>query len=411
MADVNIRDAPKGESGKMDQKNQRLEEAYRICVKKAEEHMRRLDPENLCEYLECTDGQYRSDAPQVKLGEKDNWMTSFVTGMAPLCYRTEKKTEYLVWANRCKKAYHDKVFLTPLESMHDIGFLYLPYSYAMYQLTGDIGHRDDALKAADELLKRFDIKGCYLDAWGRMDDDNRVGRAIIDSMMNIQLLFRAWKETGHTMYRDVAKAHMDTTIRYFVREDGTVCHSFEFDRKTGNVIREDNTCGYANGSYWSRGVSWMIYGLALASRYLEDVSYRELSVRLTETYLQQLTNGFVPAWDFRLPSELPAMKNRYTYGPEWDETDPANWRCNLDTSAAAIVSCAMLELDQAAGDGRYREVVKSTLEDLCTNYFNKDPLIPGMLSHSNGRQHYCIFGDYFFIQALQHFLYHAETCW
>lgn len=391
--------------------HKRLEEVYKICVNKAEEHMRRLNPEKLYELRECTDGQYRSDAPQVKLEEKDNWMTSFVTGLAPLCYRTEKKTEYLVWANCCRKAYHDKVFLTPLESMHDIGFLYLPYSHAMYQLTGDNGHRDDLLKAADELLKRFDIRGQYLDAWGRMDDDNRTGRAIIDSMMNIQLLFRAWKITGHTMYRDVAKAHMDTTIQYFVREDGSVCHSFEFDRRTGHVIREDNTCGYQNGSYWSRGASWMIYGLAMASGYLNDSYYHELAVRLLDAYLEQLSEGYVPVWDFRLPKELPAMKNRFTYGTEWDEADQANRRCNLDTSAAAIVCCAMLELDQIEGSNRYREMVKATLEELCSGYFNEDPSIPGMLSHSNGRQHYCIFGDYFFMQALQCFLYYTETCW
>lgn len=387
-----------------------MEEIYQICVKKAEKHMERLDPNDLYEFCECTDGQYRNNFQVVRLGDKDNWMTSFVTGLAPLCYRTEKKTEYLIWANRCKKAYHDKVFCTPLESMHDIGFLYIPYSLAMYQLTGDPGHREDALKAADELLKRFDIRGQYIDAWGRMDDDNRMGRAIIDCMMNIQLLFWAWKETGHTIYRDVAKAHMDTTIRYFVREDATVCHSFEFDRKTGAMIREDNTCGYENGSSWSRGTAWMIYGLAMAARYLENVEYHELAVKLTEKYMEQLSGSYIPSWDFRLPEELPAMKNRFTYGAEWDETDPANCHCNVDTSAAAIVVCAMMELDKFDGISRFRQTVEDTLEELC-NYFNENPEVPGMLSHQNGRRHYAVYGDYFFVHALQRFLYNSETCW
>lgn len=389
----------------------RLEEVYKICVKKAEEHMRRLDTDDLYEYCECTDGQYRKQVLTVRIGEKDNWMTSFVTGLAPLCYRTEKKAEYLIWANRCKKGYHDKVFLTPLESMHDIGFLYIPYSVAMYQLTGDLGHREDALKAADEFLKRFDIKGHYIDAWGRMDDDSRTGRAIIDSMMNIQLLFWAWKETKHTIYRDVAKAHMDTTIRYFVREDDTVCHSFEFDRKTGAVIREDNTCGYGNGSYWSRGTAWMVYGLAMAARYLEDEEYYKLSVRLADKYLEQLTVSYAPAWDFRFPEGKPAQLNRYTYGQMWDETDPANWKCCVDTSAAAIITCGLIELDKFAGDNRYEKAIRETLEELSRDFFNDDPAVPGMLTHSNGRMHYITFGDYYFVQALQMYLYDTQTCW
>lgn len=388
-----------------------LESVYKLCLKKAEKHMKCLDPEDLYEYMECTDGHYEKGKPGLKLGEKDNWLTSFVTGMAPLFYRTERKAEYLVWANRCKKAYHDKVFLTPLESMHDIGFLYIPYSLAMYQLTGDPDHREDALKAADELLKRFDIKGQYIDAWGRMDDDERTGRAIIDCMMNIQLLFWAWKETGHTMYRDVGKAHMDTTIRYFVREDHTVCHSFLFDRNTGGMICEDNTCGYANGSYWSRGTAWMVYGLAMAARYLEDSCYHELAVKLTDKYLEQLSGSNVPIWDFRLPQDQPAATNHFTYVPLWDEADPANCSCNVDTSAAAIIACAMMELDKFEGAGRYQKIVESTLRELGERYVNPDPETLGILTHQNGRMHYAVYGDYFFVQALQLFLYGTETCW
>lgn len=388
-----------------------LEKVYKICIKKAEKHMERLNPNDLHEYCECVDGQYENNLHVVRLWEKDNWMTSFVTGLAPLCYRTEKRADYLIWANCCKKAYHDKVFLTPLESMHDIGFLYIPYSLAMYQLTGDLGHREDALKAADELLKRFDIKGQYIDAWGKMDDDNREGRLIIDSMMNIQLLFWAWKETGHTFYRDIAKAHMATTIRYLVRADGSVCHSFKFDRKSGEVIREDNTCGYENGSYWSRGAAWMVYGLAMAARYLKESYYHQLGIKLTEKYLSQLTGSYIPVWDFRLPENLPALKNRFTYGAEWDETNPVNCRYNIDTSAAAIIVCAMMELDKFDGSNRYQRIVSDTLDELINNYFNKNPEVLGMLSHQNGRKHYTMYGDYFFVQALQQFLYQTETCW
>ncbi len=48
--------------------------------------------------------------------------------------------------------------------MHDLGFQYMPYSVEMYRLTGDPIHKEDALKAADALRKRFDIKGGYIES-------------------------------------------------------------------------------------------------------------------------------------------------------------------------------------------------------------------------------------------------------
>ena len=389
----------------------KLQKAYEICILKVNRHMECLCGNDLYEYRACKDGHYDKEQPGGALGSMFNWMTSFVTGLAPLFYRTERKTEYLVWANRWKKAYHDKIFLTPLNTMHDIGFLYSPYSVAMYQLTGDEGHRQDGLKAADELLKRFDIKGQYIDAWGRMDDDTRTGRAIVDCMMNIQLLFWAWKETGHTIYRDVAKAHADTTIRYFIREDASVCHSFDFDRGTGKVIKENNGCGYADGSHWARGTAWMLYGLAMTARYLQDVSYYELAQKVLTKYLENLKESYVPLWDFKLPEDMPAFECAHADNPEWDVADPENCQYNVDTSAAAIVTCAMIEMDKFGGDNQYQEVIRATLEELCEKYFNKDADTLGMLSHQNGQMVYTMYGDYFFVQALQRVLYDTETCW
>ena len=389
----------------------KLEEVYRACVLKGNRHMKCLCGEKLYEYRACRDGHYEKEQPGVELAHMFNWMTSFVTGLAPLLYRTEKKTEYLIWANSWKKAYHDKIFLTPLHTMHDIGFLYSSYSVAMYQLTGEEGHKQDALKAADELLKRFDIKGKYIDAWGRMDDDGRTGRAIVDCVMNIQLLLWAWKETGHTLYRDVAKTHADTTIRYFVREDFSVCHSFDFDRETGKVIRENNGCGYANGTHWARGTAWMIYGLAMTARYLQDADYYEVAGKVLEKYQENLKGSYVPVWDFRLPENMPAFECGHADDPQWDVREPLNCRYNIDTSAAAIVTCAMIEMDRFSKDNRYRKTIRATLEELCEKYFNTDTDTPGMLSHQNGQMVYTVYGDYFFVQALQQVLYDTESCW
>ena len=103
-----------------------LQEAYQICLKKFDKHMACIDKVHLYEYRGSKDGHYEQGQMGRTLADFWNWMTSFVTGMAPLFYRTEKNAEYLAWANGFEKAYHDKMFETPLEAMHDIGFLYSP---------------------------------------------------------------------------------------------------------------------------------------------------------------------------------------------------------------------------------------------------------------------------------------------
>lgn len=389
----------------------KFRQVYDICIQKVDQQMLYLDKEHLYAFGKSKDGRYDQLEKGLHLSNMWNWTMSFSTGLAPLLYRTEKKTKYLNWANTFQKEYHDKIFYHAMETMHDIGFLYSPYSVAMYQLTGDQHHKEDALKAADELLKRFEINGRYIDAFRKMDEEAQTGRPIVDCMMNIQLLFWAWKESGHTIYKEVAKAHADTICSYFIREDDTICHAFEFDKNSGKVIREAAGCGYGNGSYWARGTAWMIYGLAMTARYLEDEHYCELAVRVLNKYLSSLDNSLVPIWDFRLPKDMPAFEFAHANNPEWDVTDVANCKYNVDTSAAAIVACAMIELDKFYGSNTYRELVKDTLEELCDTYFNRDADVFGMLSHQNGEMVYAVYGDYYFLQALQQYLYDTDTCW
>jgi unsaturated chondroitin disaccharide hydrolase len=340
-----------------------------------------------------------------------NWVTSFITGLAPLFYRVRKDGRYISWAEKYMDAYHTKIFRYPLETMHDIGFLYSPYSAALYRLTGDSEHRTVALKAADELLKRFDIKGKYIDAWGKMDGVGGTGRAIIDCMMNIALLMWAHKETKHIIYKDVAVAHAETTRKYFIRDDFSVAHSYDFNRATGEMSGENNGCGYENGSHWARGTAWAAYGFAILARYTDRDDYAELAANIFEKYKSEMKGGYVPVWDFRLPKDKPAAICGSATA-DWDETSPENRKFNVDTSAAAIMSCALLELYERTRNEDYRDFADNTLKTLCRpEFFNADPNIPGILKKQNGQTAYTLFGDFFFCEALQRLLYNTKTCW
>ena len=384
-------------------------EAYKICEKKFEVHMQKY--REIGEYYSCKKGDYYAEGKITGFYVFSNWMTSFITGLAPLYFKTSKNETYLNWANKYAEDYHNKVFYHSIETMHDLGFLYSIYSVGMYKVTGNIEHKTTALKAADELVKRFNINGRYIDAWNRMNEVGETGRAIVDSMMNIQLLFWAWKETKHIVYRDIAKAHADTIIKYFIRDDYSVCHSIEFDWNTGEYIREYNGCGYSDGSHWARGTAWMVYGLAMTAKYLDDSSYYEMAEKIADKYIECCGDKYVPIWDFKLPEDMPAFECSHKDNPEWDVTDAANCKYNIDTSAAAVFANALLILDEFKENKKYKDFAKRTVEVLCNEYLDTNEKIPGILKAQNGQMLYTTFGDYFFVEVLQRLLFDFEFCW
>lgn len=387
-------------------------EAYQICKEKAAVHMQKMRGE-LFDPAEVTDGDYYGEKRGCGLMTRDVWLASFVTGMGSLLFHTEGDKKALAWANSFAGVYRDKVFQAYSPTMHDIGFLYLPYSVHLYQLTGAAEHRDTALRAAEELAKRFDIKGHYIEAWSEMTlEKKREGRVIVDSSMNIPLLFWAWKESGHSFYYDIARAHLETVIKTLVREDYSVSHSWLFDLETGAPIKEDNTCGYANGSHWARGTAWLVFGLGIAYEYTGEKRYLELAEKVAEKYIDSLAESAVPVWDFRLPEGYPAKCCGLSdTPPHWDETLAENKKYNVDTSAAAIMICAFQLLIRYLENDRLSRYIQEGLDTLCREYLDTDTEIPGMLRRSNGRDAFTIYGDYYFMHALAAELYDIKTCW
>ena len=374
-------------------------QAYELCRKKAALHMQRING-TLHELSESENGRYEKEG--FELGHYYNWLASCTTGMAALAADTHGDLKALKWANSFKKQYMDKVSEYPAQAMHDLGFLYIPYSVHLYKLTGDGEHREAALRAADALSKRYNINGRFIEAWDEMTSFNREGRMIIDSMMNIPLLFWAWKETGYIQYYEIACAHAETVIKMLVREDYSVRHACVTDVNTGEYVRETNSCGYANGSHWARGTAWMVYGLEVAYRYTGNEEYLRLAEKIGEKFIKCLTEeDYIPVWDFRLPENMTARAcRREDAQPKWDETAAENKKYNRDTSAAAIMCCAFAEIYEITKNEKINSAKEKMLRSLTEKYLNRDENIPGMLRCSNGSNVYTIYGDYFYMRAL-----------
>lgn len=323
------------------------------------------------------------------------WTTSFWTGLCWLAYE-------VTGAGRFRDAVEAQIetFERRLESgetnTHDLGFLYTLSAVAGHRISGNERYREAALTAADLLADRFLEGTGLIQAWGDVDgDDWTAGRMIVDTMMNLPLLFWASETTGDSSYGAIAATHARTAAEHLVRADSSTHHTFKCDPVTGKPLGGETAQGYADDSCWARGQAWAVYGYALASDYRTRAPYAELSAKLGNYYLHELAEDHVPRWDFDAPE--PDIR---------------------DTSAAAIAACGFDELARQlpSADERvpaYRNAALTTLESLTEHYTTGE--------HSNGlltdaayhRQEgdydeCCIWGDYFYVEGLVRATEHAD---
>lgn len=406
-----------------------LEQIYRLMCEKVACNAKKIGGD-LREFPAREDGEYFAP-PRDQLIKTEHifcWTQSFFTGMALLSAQHTGDMELIRWCSSFYEDYRRKVFETPQDTMHDLGFLYTLYSTLHWKLTKSPEMRALSLQAAEVLSHRFVPQGGYIRAWGRMDGTipsyvgqqlakdnffaNSDGLAIIDCMMNLPLLFWAGQETGDPFFTSVAMAHADTTLRYFVRDDGSVCHAYRFPTGTDAQPEEYNDCGYAVGSHWARGTAWAVYGFAAAWRYTKQTRYRDAALKIANAYLKACGDSVIPVWDFKLPENQPAR-----YGgkeqpwTKWDITDPECCQYNVDSSAAAIMACGFLEILEQEEHPRLRAYVDQTLHTLTQHYFDLNPDFPGLLRRVNGLDTYGCFGDYFAMELVARCLGKKLTIW
>ncbi|WP_181592753.1 glycoside hydrolase family 88 protein [Paenibacillus sp. YN15] len=359
----------------------RMAEWNRIIVR-IDRNMERFTAENTPSFT--INGRYTER--HEPFHRMDQWTHSFFTGMTLQAFQATGDPRYLRYIYSLQEDYRRKVTADALETMHDLGFLYSLSETALYRTTGDREARAIGLLAATELAKRLNVQGRYIDAWSRMDrtDEEKSGLMIIDCMMNLPLLFWAWTETKHRFFRDAAAVHADTTLERLVRDDFSVCHAFQFDPLTGEPLGERNYCGYGVGTAWARGTAWALYGFAVAFRYTGKRKYLEAAEGIARYYASQLPPDCVPVWDFRLPPGGPQL---------------------VDTSAAAISACGLLELAELEGaqePARWRDLAERMIRSLSRPPYQAEEEEESILrlAQCGDLQAGAIWGDYFYMEAL-----------
>lgn len=319
-------------------------------------------------------------------GDINWWTNGFWGGMMWLLYHETKDERYKDIANVSEELL-DRCFVEYEGLHHDVGFMWQPTSVANYKLTGNPVSRTRALHAAGLLAGRFNPAGAFIRAWNDHGGPDNRGWAIIDCLMNLPLLYWASTETNDPRFKQVATRHADTALEAFVRPDGSVHHIVEFDPEDGRFVRAYGGQGYEEGSSWTRGHSWAMYGFLMSYKATGKQAYLDAAKRISHYFMANIPDSGVIPVDFRQP---PSPRRE-------------------DDTAAAIASCALIEIAKAVGEHERASYLNAalkllkTLDASRTDWSRESDAIVQNGSeayHSRSHHHPIIYGDYYFMEAI-----------
>lgn len=242
----------------------------------------------------------------------------------------------------------------PDSMTHDLGFMFGRSVLRAYRRSCPVPGtpsapscatlRNTALEAARTLVRL-----AATNAAGSVPTDAQTADAetIIDSLMNLDLLLWAGRETGDASFTDLARRHAHLVRRELLRPDGSTIQAVRFDRLTGEVLGHDTRQGISADSTWSRGQAWAIYGFAQTGRALRDPVLLAAAERAADWWTRHAPLRSPPPYDFSAPAGAPR-----------------------DSGAAMIAAAGMFRLADAcaampgacASPGRWRPAASRALD-------------------------------------------------
>lgn len=348
----------------------------------------------LVEKINTFDGRWPeyTENGEWKYRDRVNWFSGFASGEAWLIGEITENKEL---EEKAVEIADELITHADIDYTHDMGFIFFPSVVRAYYKTGDIKYKNAALVAAKMLAKRFNEKGNFIRAWGKLGSDKNAGLMIIDTMMNLELLFWAAEEFGLPELYDIAYKHAITCLDQHVRDNYSSFHVVEFEPATGKLIKRYTHQGYVDNSTWARGQAWGIYGFATAYKYTGDERFLKASSNMADYFIERLPEDHVPYWDLDL-SGADVLR---------------------DASAGAIAASGLYDLAEILSTKeafvKYTSIADKISASLLENYtfLNSDrDKEEGLLIHTiyNFHKNWGVdesfpCGDYYFVEAVYKF--------
>jgi hypothetical protein len=276
-----------------------------------------------------------------------------------------------------------------LKNTHDVGFMInCSYGNALRLAPNDT-IKAVIMETADNLSARFNPEIGCIRSWDFGEWNFPV---IIDNMMNLDLLFNATKLSGNPKYRDIAVKHAQTTMKHHFRPDYTSYHVVSYNND-GTVEKKQTHQGKNDGSAWSRGQAWAVYGYTSCYRETKDTAFLQEATNIADMIMKRVTtDDCIPYWDYDAPAGKSTPR---------------------DASAAAITASALLELSTLAPEGKkYFDYAETILKNLSSDKYlavkgsNQGFVLmhsTGSLPHGSEIDVPLNYADYYYLEALQRY--------
>ncbi len=317
--------------------------------------------------------------------EPDWWTNGFWGGMMWLMYSATGNEEYKKTAVRSEELL-DEAFKNFKILHHDVGFMWHILSGANARLTGDEKAYNKTLYVASMLASRFNSDAKFISAW-----NDEPTWSIIDTMMNLPLLYWASREIENPRFKEMAMHHADMVMRDHIRADGSVNHIVIHDMKTGEGRAADYTQGYSKDSCWSRGMAWTIYGMVLSYTHTGKKDYLDAAKKAANYFITQSIQ-----YDYKTPIDFIAPVSPMYY----------------DTTASTCTACGLLEIAKFVSESEssaYIYAAVRILKEIDKNFADytdmEDALVlMGSERYPNkttkGLHIPIIYGDFYYVEAM-----------
>ena len=318
-----------------------------------------------------------------------DWRSGFFPGTVWYLYELTGDEKYLPLARKYTEAISDVQYVT---DNHDVGFMTMSGFGNGLRIAGIEEYKSVIIQAARSLMTRFRPAAGVFQSWEANPKRDWICPVIIDNMMNLELLFKAFELTGDSTFVSAAVSHADRTLKEHFRPDGSCYHVLDYDPESGEVRMRVTAQGYADESIWSRGQAWAVYGYAAMYRHTGDRKYLEQSLK-TFDMLRNHPN---------LPEDCIFW---------WDMCAPDIPDAPRDASSAAIVASALYDICtmDVENPSQYKDFADRIMTSLASPAYRAALGENGnfILMHSSGNVPAgrevdvpLNYADYYFLEAL-----------